>query len=119
MRKRTIRSGMRLLLAALLLIILASFYHAGLANLLFLSPGSEQRFFSLGLFAAAALGGYGAVLAVFGLVLPGDARDARVRIFPVFILLVCAVALFFYLFMASFSAPLEDQQLRPGDTITI
>ena len=119
MRKRTIRSGMRLLLTALLLIILASFYHAGLANLFSLSPGSEQRYFGFGLFAAAALGGYAVVLAAFGLVLPSDPRDIRVRVLPVFILLVCAVALFFYLFLTSFSQPVEDQPLRPGATITI
>jgi hypothetical protein len=119
MRKRTIRSGLRLLLAALLLIILASFYHADLANLFSLSPGSEQRYFGLGMFAAAAMGGYAVVVAAFGLVLPANPRDVKVRVFPVFILLICTVALFFYLFVSSFSRPVEEQPLRPGSTITI
>lgn len=120
MRKRTIRSGIRLLLAALLLIILATFYHGGVARLLFLTPDSEQRLFGLGMFAAAALGGYGVVMAVFGLVLPADQRDARVRILPLFIMLFCAVAIIFYLFISSFSTPANEQQpLRPGSTITI
>jgi hypothetical protein len=119
MRKRTIRSGMRLLLAALLLIILATFYHGGLGHLLALNVATEQRVFSVGMFAAAALGGYAVVMAVFGLVLPADCRDAKVRIMPVFIMLFCAVALFFYLFLASFSLPVEEQPLRPGTTISI
>jgi len=119
MRKRTIRSGFRLLLAALMLIILASFYHNDVARIFSLNSGTEQNFFSMGLFAAAALGGYGVVLAVFGFVLPADHRDTRVKILPVFILLFSAIALFFYLFFASFTAPEEEQKLRPGTTISI
>jgi hypothetical protein len=119
MRKRTIRSGMRLLLAALLLIILATFYHGGLGHLLSLNPATEQRYFGVGMFAAAALGGYAVVMAVIGLVLPADYRDVKVRILPVFIMLFCAVALFFYLFLAPFSSPVEEQPLRPGTAITI
>ncbi len=40
MRKRTIRSGMRLVLAALLLITLTSFFHSGVADFLSLSVGA-------------------------------------------------------------------------------
>lgn len=120
MRKRTIRSGMRLLLGALVLIILASFYHAGLAELLSLSPGMERRLYRLGMFGAAALGVYGVMLAVSGLLLPADRGDgSRVRIAPLFCMLLCALALFFYLFVASFTAPDKDAPLRPGETITI
>lgn len=119
MRKRTIRSGMNMLLAAMLLIILFSFFHGGMARLMFLSPGSEQRLLSMGMFAAAALGGYAVVMSVLGLVLPSDYRDAKVRIMPVFVLLLCSVAFFFYLFFASFNRPPEEQPMRPGTTITI
>jgi len=120
MRKRTVRNGMRLLLAALLLIILASFYHAGISDLFSFSPESELRFYSLGMFVAAAIGGYGVVLAVFGLVLPANHHDdAKIRVAPLFFALLCAVALFFYLFVRSFTSSIEEEPIRPGTTITI
>lgn len=119
MRKRTVRNGLRLLFAALLLIVLASFYHGGIAGLLSLSPGNEQRFYGLVMFVAAGIGGYGVMLSVFGLLLPADRRDAGVRVFPLLLLLALAVFLFFYLFVSSFNEPVEDEPLRPGNTITI
>ena len=119
MRKRTIRNGMRLVLTALLLIILTSFFHSGVADLLALSMGAEQRFYSLGIFWAAVLGGYGVVLAVFGFVLSARQRDAGIRLLPLFLLIGGVVLLFFYLFAASFGTPVKEQRLRPGETITI
>lgn len=120
MRKRTLRGGMRLLLAALVLIILASFYHADLAGFLSLTPGMEQRLYRLGMFGATAMGIYGVILAVSGLLLPGDRSDERrVRIAPVFVMLLCALALFFYLFVTSFTAPSEERPLQPGESISI
>lgn len=120
MRKRTVRNGMRLLLASLLLIILASFYHTGMAAWFSFSSGDELRLYSLGMLAAAAMGGYGAVLAAFGLVLPADRReDATIRIAPLFFMVLCAVMLFFYLFVLSFSSPGGDKEIQPGETITI
>ncbi len=120
MRKRTVRTALRLLLAALALIILASFYHAPLAGLLSLSPGTELRLFRLAMFGAAGMGIYGVMLFVSGLILPADRRDnARIRIAPLFVLLLCALGLFFYLFVASFGTSGEQRQLRPGETITI
>ncbi len=119
MRKRTIRSGMRLVLAALLLIILTSFYHGGVADLLALSMGAEQRFYNLGIFWAAAFGGYGAILTVFGFILPPRQHDAAIRLLPLFLLIVGVMLLFFYLFVASFNGPGREERLRPGETITI
>lgn len=119
MRKRTVRNGMRLVLAAMILIILASFYHGAIADLLDLTMASEQRFYSLGIFWAAAMGGYGAVLAVLGFVLPATSRDAGIRIMPLILMVMGVVALFFYLFAASFSAPAEQRRLQPDRSITI
>ncbi|HEX9022674.1 MAG TPA: hypothetical protein VF799_02440 [Geobacteraceae bacterium] len=119
MRKRTVRNGMRLVLAALLLIILTSFFHGGVADLLALSAGAEQRFYSLGIFWAAAVGGYGAVLTVFGFILPARQNDAGIRLLPLFLLIVGVMTLFFYLFVASFNGPGREERLRPGETITI
>ncbi|MSN25767.1 MAG: hypothetical protein GJV46_07830 [Geobacter sp.] len=121
MRKRTVRNGMRLVMAALILIILASFYHGNLSELFSLSIASENRIYSLGIFWAAAIGGYGVVLAAFGLVLPHEKRDESVRILPIFLLITGLILLFFYLLASSFNTPADfkQQRLRPGETITI
>ena len=121
MRKRTVRNGMRLVMAALILIIVASFYHGALADMFSLSLAAESRIYRLGIFWAAAVGGYGVVLVAFGFVLPHEKRDEPVRILPLFILITGLVMLFFYLLAVSFDAPtdFEQKRLRPGETITI
>lgn len=121
MRKRTIRNGMRLVLAALILIVIASFYHGRIAEILSLSFASETRFYQLGIFWAAAIGAYGVVLAAFGLVLPGNRGDAGVRVMPAFFMIVAVVSLYFYLLAVSFDSPSNPprERLRPGETITI
>lgn len=121
MRKRTVRNGMRLVLAALVLIIITSFYHGEVGGILSLSLDAEKRFYQLGIFLAAAMGSYGVVLASFGLVLPGNQRDAAVRVMPLFFMIIAVVSLFFYLLAASFDAPSNSprERLRPGETITI
>jgi hypothetical protein len=121
MRKRTVRNGMRLVLAALALIIVASFYLGTIGELLSLTFSAESRFYQSAIFLAAALGGYGVVLAAFGLALPSDKRDAGARILPVFLMISATVFIFFYLLAASFDAPQKPRQerLRPGETITI
>jgi hypothetical protein len=119
MRKRSIRNGLRLVLTALLMIILASFYHVGIADLFSLSESAEARFYHIGIFWAAAMGGYGVVLAAFGLVLPGNPGDAQIRLLPVLLLITGAVSLYFYLLAASFHEPPRPERLQPGQTITI
>lgn len=121
MRKRTIRNGMRLVLAALVVITISSFYHGSVADILSLSLDSEMRFYRLGIFWAAAIGGYGVVLAAFGLVLPGTQRDTGVQVMPAFLMIVAVVSLFFYLLVSSFDPPRvpRHERLRPGETITI
>ena len=119
MRKRSVRNGLRLILAALLLIVLASFYPAGIADLFSMSEGSETRLYRLGIFWAAAFGGYGVVLAVFGLVLAADSRDAKVRVLPIFLMILATMAIFFYLLVSSINEPPRPERLHPGDTITI
>jgi len=120
-RKRTVRNGMRLVMAALILIVLASFYHVQLSDLFSLSYGAESRIYRLGMFWAAAIGGYGVVMAAFGFALSPLKNDAQVRILPVFIGISVLVFLFFYLLTSSMQTPERDEQrpLRPGETITI
>ncbi len=121
MRKRTVRNGMRLVMAALILIILASFFHGDLSDIFTLSVAAESRIYSLGIFWAAAIGSYGVILAAFGFVLSSQKRDESVRVLPTFLIISGLIALYFYLLTASISSPVKDQQkrLRPGQTITI
>lgn len=121
MRKRTVRNGMRLILAALIMIVLASFYHVQLSELFLLSPSAENRFYRLGMFWAAAIGGYGVVVTVFGFVLSPLKNDAQVRLLPIVFSISALIFLFFYLFSSSIDSPANDEQrrVRPGETITI
>jgi nitrate/nitrite transporter NarK len=120
-RKRTVRNGMRLVMAALILIILASFYHVQLSDLFSLSPAAESRIYRLGMFWAAAIGGYGVVVTVFGFVFSPLKNDAQVRLLPIFLSISAMIFLFFYLLSSSIDAPARDEQrrVRPGETITI
>lgn len=108
-------------MAALVLIIFASFYHGQLAELFSLSLDAESRFYRLGIFWAAAIGGYGVVVTAFGFALSPLKNDAQVRILPTFIGISAVILLFFYLLSSSMEAPVRDEQqrLRPGETITI
>jgi len=119
MRKHTVRRGLRLVLVSLILIIAASYYHAGIADLFAFSVSAEERFYSLGIFMAAAAGGYGAVLTVFGLVLPGRINDAGVRLLPVFMLILTMFMIFIWLMISSLSDTPKQRHLRPNETITI
>ena len=108
-------------MTALILIVLASFYHVQLSDLFSLSPAAESRIYRLGMFWAAAIGGYGVVVAVFGFVLSPLKNDTEVRLLPIFLSISVMIFIFFYLLSSSINAPAVDEQrrLRPGETITI
>lgn len=117
MRKNTVKIGLNLVLAGIIVLILATFYHAEVASLLILSPGGEMMFVYLGFLGGAALGCLGILATVAGLVrcaLPGR----EVRLTPVILLLAAAVILYFHLFYSSLTHP-EPSRMRPGETITI
>ncbi len=121
MRKRTVRNGMRLVMVALILIILASFYHVQLSDLFSLSPAAESRIYRLGIFWAAAIGGYGVVVAALGFAFSPLKSDYKVRLLPVFLGISALILIFFYLLSSSVGTPAKDEQrrVRPGETITI
>lgn len=121
MRKRTIRTGMRLILVALFIIILVSFYHDSVSNAFSFSYAAEMRFYEIGIFLAAVLGGYGVVSSAIGLVLPAQYKDSGIRITPLLLLIFCGISFFFYLLVVSFGPPTEPvrERLRPGEAITI
>ncbi len=121
MRKRTVKKGLRLIFASLLLILIVSFFHDTIAGLLSLSYRAEINFYRVGIFWGAAMGGYGVVTAVLGFILSANKNDSGVTILPTFLLIVAVISLFFYLLSESFNAPEDSphERLRPGETITI
>lgn len=121
MRKRTVRNGMRLVMVALILIVLASFYHVQLSELFSLSSTAESRIYRLGMFWAAAIGSYGVVVTAFGFALSPLKNDTKVRLLPIFMCITALMLLFFYLLSSSIEAPARDEQrrVRPGEAITI
>ena len=121
MRKRTVRNGMRLVLAALIMIIAASFFHSRITDLFSLSAVAGNSVYRNGRFWAAASGGYGAVVTVLGFILSPRKNDAEVRLFPVFMGIATLMFLFFYLLSDAMDSPARDEHrpVRPGETITI
>jgi predicted permease len=117
MRKRTVKTGLNLILAGIVSLILASFYHGHIARFLFLSPGAEIMFVYLSFFFGCLSGCAGISVTVFGL-----ARSAGkvpyVSLANTVILLLAAFIIYFFLFYASFTNT-ERPKLRPGETITI
>lgn len=121
MRKRTVRNGLRLVIACLGLVVLASFYHEGVADLFRLSPDGEFRMYRLAIFWASAIGGYGVVLITLGLVMSPGSGDQQVRLLPLVALIALLLALFAYLTVQHVSHPerYDRERLAPGESITI
>lgn len=121
MRKRTVRNGLRLVTASLIMIILASFYHVQLSEVFSLSTVSEGRIYRSALFWAAAIGGYGVVQSVFGFIMSPRKNDIPVRLAPVVVCVCALICIFFYLLTSAFDTPDREnrRRLRPGETITI
>jgi len=117
MRKGTVKSGLNLLLAAVVPLILATFYHERIARLLLLSPYSETMIIFLGFFWSGVSGCLGILVIVTGLVLNAG-KGPEVRLAPTVVLLGVALILYFFLFYSSFTTT-EPAKLRPGETITI
>ncbi len=108
---------MNLLLAAIVPLILVTFYHERIASLFHLSPGSEVMLVYLGFFWGAMLGCMGILVTVIGLARSAG-KSPDVRLTPTAILLVAAIICYFFLLVTSFTST-EPPKLRPGETITI
>jgi hypothetical protein len=117
MRRSIVKSGLKLIIAAVALVILAAFFHDHVAALFFLSPGGETQFIFLGLFWGGVLGCSGIVVTIVGL-LRGPAGERAVNLLKPLVILAAFILLFVYLLLTSFNQP-ERPQLRPGETITI
>ncbi|KAF0221684.1 MAG: hypothetical protein FD174_15 [Geobacteraceae bacterium] len=117
MRKSTVKSGLNLVSAGIVLVTLATFFHEQIAWILSLSHGSETRFVFLGLFWGGMAGCLGIVVTVAGF-LRGTVNRQEITLVPAVIILVAVALLFIFLLFSSFTNS-EQPRLRPGETITI
>jgi len=117
MRKGTVKTGFNLILAGVVSITLATFYHGHVARLLLLSPGGETIFVLLGFLVGGAAGCIGILVALAGMVL-GSGKDQDVRLSYTVILLASALVIYFFLSYMSITGT-EPPMLEPGETITI
>lgn len=119
MRRRIIRFGIHLIIAAVIVIAAVTFFHESLAGWFGFSSVEEERLIYQGLFWGGLSGGCGVTVTALGLVFGSErAGDTRIRLAPPLIVLGAAVFVFILLLVASFRAHhLPD--LRPGETITI
>lgn len=118
MRKKTVRSGLRLLFLAVMLLLLGTFY-AQQINLLFAIAGDgAAEFVSLAFFWGGILGSTAILIISFGL-LQRSLTGENIRLLPsLFALVILLIAFFSLLYRAVSSPPLE-KPLRPGETLII
>lgn len=118
MRKKTVRDGIRLLIAALFLLILGTFYSQEIGAVFFSSSGGAMEFVQLAFFWGMLLGGMAILMICAGFVRSAVPFE-KVRLLPSFILLVLLLGLFFAMFFSTLSAPQKAPPLRPGETVII
>ena len=117
MRKRTLRSGMRVMVAAIVCVIVATFFSSQVSRWLFMGMADEGRLSFLLFFMGWVCAGWGTLVAVAGFVQSG-AGNEQVKIASTFILLISLIVLFFVLAYNSMITP-SVPPLKPGDTINI
>lgn len=118
MKKRTVRSGLRLLTLSFILLLLGTFYGQQINNFFAVAGDGAAEFVKLAFFWGTVLGAAAILMIIFGLMqrsLQGDTS----RLMPSMIFFLLLLMLFFTLFYRSVSSPPQPKQLRPGETLTI
>ena len=118
MRKRTVRKGLRLLAAAVTLLLLGTFYSQQLNSIFDLPADGAMEFVRLALFWGGMLGG-GAIITISVGLVQRSRGDENIMLFPAVILVLIITTLFFALFYQSLASPSPQQPLRPGETLII
>ncbi|NJD91657.1 MAG: hypothetical protein FIA91_09110 [Geobacter sp.] len=120
MRKRTVRTGLRLLISSLVLLILGTFYSQQINSALAIGVEGATEFVKLAFFWGSILGGAAVITVAIGLLQRSIYGDSA-RLAPYAVVLLLLLAAFFALFLRTFSAPPDMQQkpLRPGETVII
>jgi H+/Cl- antiporter ClcA len=117
MRKSTVKLGLNSIIAGIVSVILASYFHQSIAVLFQLSADAEARFIYSGLFCGVVFGGLGVIMSAIGL-LRSPSIEQKTHLAPSFIILIAVTILFFILFFSFFKS-FVPQQINPGETITI
>ena len=117
MHKGIAKTGLNLILAGVVPLILATYYHEHIARLLFLPPAGETALVYLGFFWGGVCGCLGILVTVTGLVRSGG-KGSEVRLTSTVIQLAAAIILYFFLLYSSFTSH-APPKLNPGETITI
>jgi len=117
MRKSTVKLGLNCMIAGIVSVILASYFHQSIASLFYLSAEAEARFIFSGLFCGGFFGGLGVIMSAIGL-LRAPSLEQKTRLAPSIMILLALTILFFILFFAFFNS-FVPEQIHPGETITI
>lgn len=118
MRKKTVRLGIHLVIAAISLVTLGTFFHDPVAHAFSLSASTEIRFVYLVLGWGGAIGCCGIVVAALGLFRGEQASRNSIQLARSFWALAAIIILFFVLLFSSFRG--HDQPgYRPGKTVII
>lgn len=118
MRKSTIRKGLRFLIAALLLLLLGTYYGQQINAFLPSSLSGSTDIVKLSFLWGTILGVAGIITITFGL-LARSRQNEKFSLLPTIILLTILVMTFFTLFYRALSAPPDHKPLKPGETIVI
>jgi len=117
MRKRTVKYGLNTILAGVVSITLATFYHAYIARIFLLSHGGEAILVLLALILGGIACCFG-IIATFSGMLRKSSNEPNVRLSYTIVFLASALIIFFFLFFLSISNR-EEPDLEPGRSITI
>lgn len=109
---------MNYILAGMVVVIIATFFHDEAAWLLRLSAAKEVQFTFMGLVFGGIIGGVGVLISALGLLQGATLSDRNIRLIPSLLLLSVTLILFFALFYSTLTSP-EPLRLRPGETVTI
>lgn len=118
MRKKTVRSGLRLLILAVILLLLGTFYGQQINTFLAVPGDGAAEFVGLTFFWGGILGATAIVMIAFGLLQRSLATE-KIRLLPALSFLLLLLLIFFTLFYRSLTAPPQEQPLRPGETLII
>ena len=118
MRKKTVRTGLRFMVAAVSLLLLGTFYSQQVNAIFALPADGAFEFVKLAFFWSGITAATGVVIVIFGLMQRAAAVD-KFSLVPTFLLVVFLLSVFFFLFYHSLSSPPEIQQLKPGETLII
>jgi tellurite resistance protein TehA-like permease len=118
MRKRTVKSGLRLLTFAISLLLFGTFFGQQINSLFAVSGDGAAEFVKLAFFWGAVFGAAAILMISFGL-LQRSIHGENVRLLPSMFILLLLISAFFVLFYRSITSPPQQQPLRPGETLLI